>query len=716
MNRCVLVFAWALAVVLWAPFAYAGAKRLPRALMVHSLSVANGAADVQSKLLSSGLFGAVDTFNAGAGTPTIVMLRQYDAAMVSCQAPWLDRVALGNVLKQYVDEGFGVVQTTFTTGGTPNSNLGGGWDASYNCITFGANTTGAASVGFLRVHHPILIGVEAFSGGSFSFRPSGTALSPGATLIASWSDGKPLVAAGPKSNRVDLGFFPVSSDALGSLWASNTDGIKLLVNSLLHVMRPRVLLLGAHPASWVADVQTKLNSVGLLSAVDSFDVTTATPTLSKLQMYDAVLVWSDLSFFNSVALGNVLADYVDAGGGVVVAGRSTSDTFASRRLMGRWTPDYEIIPSVGSAVETAAQIGTRDYPAHPILDGVSNLSGTGIFRPSGTGFQPGGFRIAAWNDGRTLAAASTRLPSRVDLGMLPPSSTVVSTFWSSSTSGARLMANALVYTVKPYVAVVTADPVGAPDVFVRLSATGRFSGVANIDAGSATPSPATLRPFGAVATWSINAYDNPTALGDTLAGYVDAGGGVVTAMYALVDGFALDGRWITDGYEISPSPLPPSLSSSQQFLGTVLEPNHPIASFVRKFAGRGSVRQSATPLLRGRTIMRWTDGKMLTSVHNFKKRADLGYWPVSESSTPSGWYQVTDGTWITANALEFVVRVKPCPGDLSGDGMVDDTDFVLFAEYYNALIDARGDLTGDGNTDDSDFVAFANGYNQLICP
>ena len=57
-----------------------------------------------------------------------------------------------------------------------------------------------------------------------------------------------------------------------------------------------------------------------------------------------------------------------------------------------------------------------------------------------------------------------------------------------------------------------------------------------------------------------------------------------------------------------------------------------------------------------------------------------------------------------------------CVGDINTDGVVDDTDFVLFAEFYNALIDPRGDLTGDGNTDDSDFVAFAEAYNALLCP
>ena len=44
-----------------------------------------------------------------------------------------------------------------------------------------------------------------------------------------------------------------------------------------------------------------------------------TPTLATLQQYSAVLVYSNCAFNNSAALGDVLADYVDGGGHVVVA-------------------------------------------------------------------------------------------------------------------------------------------------------------------------------------------------------------------------------------------------------------------------------------------------------------------------------------------------------------------------------------------------------------
>ncbi|MBY0114061.1 MAG: esterase-like activity of phytase family protein [Phycisphaerales bacterium] len=56
-----------------------------------------------------------------------------------------------------------------------------------------------------------------------------------------------------------------------------------------------------------------------------------------------------------------------------------------------------------------------------------------------------------------------------------------------------------------------------------------------------------------------------------------------------------------------------------------------------------------------------------------------------------------------------------CPADLNDDSVVDDADFVRFAESYNLLLDPVGDLNHDGLADDEDFVLFAAAYNELAC-
>lgn len=66
----------------------------------------------------------------------------------------------------------------------------------------------------------------------------------------------------------------------------------------------------------------------------------------------------------------------------------------------------------------------------------------------------------------------------------------------------------------------------------------------------------------------------------------------------------------------------------------------------------------------------------------------------------------------------------PCPSDLNGDGLVDDSDFQHFVVAYNILDCADptmppgclADFNSDGLVDDSDFQVFVVAYNDLLCP
>lgn len=57
-----------------------------------------------------------------------------------------------------------------------------------------------------------------------------------------------------------------------------------------------------------------------------------------------------------------------------------------------------------------------------------------------------------------------------------------------------------------------------------------------------------------------------------------------------------------------------------------------------------------------------------------------------------------------------------CPADLTGDGIVDDADFIRFAQSYDLLLDPVGDLNLDEETSDPDFVLFSAAYDALLCP
>jgi len=714
---------WIVAIIafgLFASSALGGARRKPAVLFVHAETNATWVADVQGKLASSGQFSSVAAFNANAATPTLAQLLTHDAVLLSSDFGFANPVALGNNLADYVDAGGGVVNMAFSTTGI--AFPAGRWPQNYQSMVGGGTSIATPAAldldSITDQNNAILIGVRSFSGGSSSYRANQNNVAPGATVVARWTGGNVLAAAGPLPGRVDLNFFPPSSAVRSDLWDQSTDGIKLMVNALLYTMRPRVLIAGAEAdATWIADVRSKVRGTGVVGIADTFNIALGTPTLSQLSAYDSVLVWTNFAPQNAIALGNVLADYVDAGGGVVAAPLAQN---LAVRITGRWAGEYELLSASSGLVTGSASLGAEPYSFHPVTKNVDTFSGgTSSFRLSGTALNPGAFNVVQWSDGKPLAIASTRFFNRMDLGFYPPSSTVHADFWNAATDGAQLMANALNATVKPYIGIIAADTEATEPAF-KLFATRRFSAIIAYESRTATPSGVDLRQHSALLAWSASPFFDSVAVGNNMADFVDAGGGVAVAGFANVNYDFPRGRWWTGGYEITPSPLPSySTGLSREYLGAILEPAHPVNSFVRSFdGGNASYRATSNPLLRGREVLRWTDGRMLASVHNYMKRVDLGFYPVSSGGSLGAlaWNQRTDGAWLMANALEYAVRHKPCPGDFNGDGQVDDSDFAMFADFYNAFIDPRGDLNGDGFTDDADFVRFADGYDALLCP
>jgi hypothetical protein len=82
-----------------------------------------------------------------------------------------------------------------------------------------------------------------------------------------------------------------------------------------------IALLGS-PADPLSDVIVRnyLMETGDFDRVIIYDVGLATPTLAELEQYHAALVWSELPFADPVALGDILADFVESDHGLVLAG------------------------------------------------------------------------------------------------------------------------------------------------------------------------------------------------------------------------------------------------------------------------------------------------------------------------------------------------------------------------------------------------------------
>lgn len=112
------------------------------------------------------------------------------------------------------------------------------------------------------------------------------------------------------------------------------------------------------------------------------------------------------------------------------------------------------------------------------------------------------------------------------------------------------------------------------------------------------------------------------------------------------------------------------------------------------------------------------------------------FWNVTQSVVldevlPAGYYELSVGAVVQSNAsaafrvLGRFVPAGSCLCDLNADGLVDDTDFAVFAHQYEAAICSflipepvqacAADFTFDFVVDDDDFVVFAAAYDALVC-
>jgi hypothetical protein len=213
--------------------------------------------------------------------------------------------------------------------------------------------------------------------------------------------------------------------------------------------QPRIALVAAAATTatgcqWT-DSQQVLQASGQFAVVDVINITatgTGTPSLSTLLQYDAVMTWTNGTPANNVTLGDVLADYVDAGGGVVVAVFANSTTTAGRNIAGRWQTGYEVIlDQSGNASGAGGTLGLVPVPGHPALAGVTSFLGGSVgSRPNGTALEVGSFVVAEWNNGKILVAQGAN-PNRIDLGFYPIRSTCSQSGYVSG--GDQIMVNAM---------------------------------------------------------------------------------------------------------------------------------------------------------------------------------------------------------------------------------------------------------------------------------
>lgn len=237
---------------------------------------------------------------------------------------------------------------------------------------------------------------------------------------------------------------------------------------------------------YVLDVQTKLMATGSFASITLIAARSVTPTLDQLLAFDAVLVWSSYPFADGTTLGNNLANYVDGGGGVVVA-QFAMDRYLSDStyiLGGRFASGgyYAILP--GSDIRnTQLTMGTVQQPSHTVMAGVTSFSGGSSSFHSNSALATGAIRIADWSDGQPLIAEKNLGGQRrIDLNFWPVSSDVFPGGWLTTTQGARIMAQALMYVREPSFVTVAPDAgILAPSssIPVQVKVNARYLSVGN---------------------------------------------------------------------------------------------------------------------------------------------------------------------------------------------------------------------------------------------
>jgi len=140
----------------------------------------------------------------------------------------------------------------------------------------------------------------------------------------------------------------------------------------------------------------------------------------------------------------MLAQYVDNGGGVVVA--TYANCGRGNRLEGRWKDgSYDPIQLGSTSRTKALKMGTC-LKNHPVLKGVRHFSG-GAQSSHGDGSpHPQATVIAEWDNGRPLIAELKTFKGLIlSLNFYPPCEEVAYGGWDAKTDGSRIISNALIH-------------------------------------------------------------------------------------------------------------------------------------------------------------------------------------------------------------------------------------------------------------------------------
>ncbi len=357
--------------------------------------------------------GPVHYFDARTGTPSLDLMHDYDVVMTWTNYTYSDAVAMGNALADYVDGGGKVLLNMFSMGTHTWRLQGRFMDEQYSPINGGHIDYSDADLGSYDPTHPLMQGVRE---GSDYYRLQETFLTPGSRWVARWSDGELLAAVKECGRVAAITSYPgINEDWEGDMMTLIHNAVQWLTGKV------SVLTAAADSTGNCNNILGMLKSHPGLGPILDYDAQYGTPGLGLLDSFPVVMTWSNYTYNDAVAMGDVLADYVD-GGGKALATMFSIGTHGWA-IEGRFADqDYGPITG-GNILYSTFSLGTYD-PDHPIMNGVSTASAH--YRLDGTSLTADATEVARWADGELFVgvkndrstAAVTAFPAHTWTGDL----------------------------------------------------------------------------------------------------------------------------------------------------------------------------------------------------------------------------------------------------------------------------------------------------------
>ncbi len=232
-----------------------------------------------------------------------------------------------------------------------------------------------------------------------------------------------------------------------------------------------VAFLAALPdPAWNEEVRDKVMCTQLFHRIDLFDIETTMPTLEQLEEYDAVMAFTAATnpSLDGVALGDILADYVAQGGGLVLAGgaMASNSALSGRLISQNYVPvTYGTMVAFGSnqtvsIVEAYAFSPGPRGPSdpgpirgHDAINGVNEIDGGATsWQVTGMTVRAPGIELATWSNGEPAVVVLE--PPSLDFGrvavvnLYPPSDDSDADLWDEGTDGEWMMGAALAWTAR----------------------------------------------------------------------------------------------------------------------------------------------------------------------------------------------------------------------------------------------------------------------------